>query len=168
MTVGVHVGLGADIAGGYSLSMNQGMLTFFYPKKTSKSSDGTSLGMRSALQVSRTRQGRLKSGQPDPFAVASQSLLNSKNLAIGWKESLYLATHGGAQAVGMANIGLFKEGHVADIQIIKLGGKDSSIDLFRDEMDLSNEDMVEKWFCNGTKQDRNAVYVAGRLLFCRK
>jgi len=86
---GVKVGLGTDVAGGYSADITN--------------------TMRQAVAVSRIRQGRETTRKIDQ----DQAL---KNLAIDWKESLYLATKGGAIALGL-NSGPFKVGVPFDAQM---------------------------------------------------
>lgn len=88
---GVKVGLGSDIAGGYDLGI-QGV-------------------MRMAVSVSRLRVGLLKrEGQ-------TLSEIASKNVRIDWKESLYLATKGGAKAMGLRkDSGRFTVGAPFDAQ----------------------------------------------------
>lgn len=66
------MGLGSDIAGGYDLGI-QGV-------------------MRMAVAVSRLREGLLKRETGDDA---------SRNPRIDWKESLYLATKGGAEAMDL-------------------------------------------------------------------
>lgn len=72
---GVKVGLGSDIAGGYELGI-QGV-------------------MRMSVAVSRLREGLLKRESQTP----GDTVVN--NPRIDWKESLYLATKGGAEAMGL-------------------------------------------------------------------
>lgn len=91
---GVKVGLGTDIAGGYSADIMN--------------------AMRQAVAVSRMRQGRetmgrVKEGQNETSRI-------EKNLAIDWKESLYLATRGGSIALGL-NSGVFEVGAPFDAQM---------------------------------------------------
>jgi len=94
---GVKVGLGTDIAGGYSADI---MNT-----------------MRQAVVVSRLRQGRetiRKINQDRPLKTEEQD--PQRNLAIDWKEALYLATKGGATALGL-NSGSFEVGAPFDAQM---------------------------------------------------
>ena len=79
LDAGVRVGLGTDIAGGYSIDIMN--------------------AMRHAVAVSRMREGariRACSGtrrhldKPDDWV-----------LSIDWKEALFLATRGGAEALGL-------------------------------------------------------------------
>jgi guanine deaminase len=88
---GVKVGLGSDIAGGYELGI-QG-------------------AMRMSVAVSRLREGLLKR--------ESEAAVNpiSQNLRVDWKESLYLATKGGAEAMGLPHgCGSFEVGAPFDAQ----------------------------------------------------
>ena len=76
LTRGVKVGLGSDVAGGYALDLMQ--------------------AMRQAVIVSRMREGERIIQQQDKQAEAQDP-----NLAIDWKEALYLATRGGAIALDL-------------------------------------------------------------------
>ncbi len=68
--------------------------------------------MRQAVTVSRMRQGEeilLRTNE-------TQVQEDRDNLAIDWKESLYLATRGGSVALGLKN-GLFQVGAPFDAQM---------------------------------------------------
>lgn len=86
---GVRVGLGSDIAGGYELGI-QGV-------------------MRMSVAVSRLREGLLKREGQTPGEP------NAINPRIDWKESLYLGTRGGAEAMGLPH-GSFNVGAPFDAQ----------------------------------------------------
>lgn len=64
--------------------------------------------MRNAVAVARMRDGQRKE-----LAVGDQSA-TSTSLRVDWKESLYLATRGGAQAVGLE--GMWRVGSPFDAQ----------------------------------------------------
>ena len=91
MKSGVKVGLGTDIAGGYSVDVM--------------------CAMRQAVIVSRMRENE---------KVAKGEKLSdgeNENLAINWKESLYLATRGGAVALNLPpGTGIFEVGAPFDAQ----------------------------------------------------
>lgn len=87
---GVKVGLGTDIAGGYSLDLMS--------------------AMRQAVSISRMRQGAKIMAGHGPARDD-----DGKTLAIDWKESLYLATKGGATALGLKT-GAFAVGSPFDAQ----------------------------------------------------
>ena len=86
---GVRVGLGSDIAGGYELGI-QG-------------------AMRMSVAVSRLREGLLKR---ESRAPGESTITNPR---IDWKESLYLGTKGGAEAMGLSH-GSFDVGAPFDAQ----------------------------------------------------
>lgn len=91
----MKVGLGTDVAGGYSLDIMN--------------------SMRQAVVVSRMRQGsRLMAPQNQDNRAGHE---NTESLAIDWKESLYLATRGGATALGLPRgSGAFEVGSPFDAQ----------------------------------------------------
>jgi len=92
---GVLVGLGTDVAGGYSIDILN--------------------SMRHAVATSRMREGARV------LESRSESVMGSevKPLAIEWKESLFLATRGGALALGLEKCGEFRVGASLDAQLSK-------------------------------------------------
>lgn len=130
----VKVALGTDIAGGYSVDIMN--------------------AMRQAVAVSRMRQGRETMGQPkitelDKPSQNKAKLEDEGNLAIDWKESLYLATRGGAVALGLKG-GLFEAGAPFDAQMIMLQTTSTAeglgnFDFFEDTaLRVFTEEIVEK------------------------
>ena len=91
LDLGVPVGLGSDIAGGYSIDIMN--------------------SMRQAVAVSRIRDGTRK---------ISENNNDGKSLAIDWKDALYLATRGGAIALGLSS-GVFQAGAPFDAQCSEFG-----------------------------------------------
>lgn len=71
------MGLGTDVAGGYSLDMMN--------------------AMRQAVAVSRMREG-------SRMMMDAGIAIDSKKLSIDWKEALFLATRGGAMALGLQGV----------------------------------------------------------------
>lgn len=138
LSAGVKVGLGSDISGGYELGIQQ--------------------SMKWAVAVSRSREGHRKREQEATSA--------EKSLGITWKEAIYLATLGGAQAMGMDDlVGNFEVGKAFDAQQVQLGRKRSRIDYFGDAEGRTDiEELIEKWWCNGREEDRVGVWVQGRRL----
>ncbi|KAI9355120.1 hypothetical protein DFJ73DRAFT_789641 [Zopfochytrium polystomum] len=154
----LRVGLGSDIAGGYNISIQT--------------------QMRQAVVVSRLREAHRRQQRDEPSAAAPQSL------RVEWKESLYLATRGGAEALGL-NSGTFEAGAPFDAQLIKLVDEDTGmgiggIDVFdtlptalkqgtehiEDSVELRKwwEEMIERWWCNGDSRNRIGVWVQGSQL----
>ncbi|CAL1713271.1 unnamed protein product [Somion occarium] len=152
---GVKVGLGTDIAGGYSIDIM--------------------VAMRQAVAVSRMREGSRVMAHTEGRQVEDKQ----RNLSIEWKEALYLATGGGAAAMGLhPGAGTFQVGAPFDAQQIRLshGGLRSSVgplDLFDlgegedkngegSETWKLNLEHVEKWWCLGDVRNRITVWVQGR------
>jgi guanine deaminase len=95
---GVKVGLGTDIAGGYSAD--------------------TMSAMRQAVAVSRMREGaaRIEAERKESRDTDDES----QSLGIDWREALYLATRGGAVAMNIPRVlGMFKIGAAFDAQCRK-------------------------------------------------
>ncbi|KAJ7288161.1 hypothetical protein C8J57DRAFT_1165739 [Mycena rebaudengoi] len=138
---GVKVGLGTDVAGGYSLDLMN--------------------SMRHAVSVSRMRQG-------SKIMAAAEG--SSRSLAIDWKESLYIATKGGAAALGLPT-GAFAVGAPFDAQEIRLvdahGVGVGALDFLELEGSSTFADsqitieMVEKWWCLGDVRNRIGMWVQG-------
>ncbi|KAJ3733350.1 hypothetical protein DFJ43DRAFT_1131390 [Lentinula guzmanii] len=151
----VKVGLGTDIAGGYSLDIMS--------------------AMRTAVAVSRVREG-----ERDREGMALQNVdttSNGKSLAIDWKESLFLATLGGARALGVES-GVFKVGAPFDAQQIRLFNSSTrvgagALDFFEMEIEAGRNQekyhkqtcitkaMIERWWCIGDERNREAMWVQG-------
>lgn len=92
---GVKVGLGTDIAGGYSIDIMS--------------------AMRQAVMVSRMREGARIMGD---LVVKNDA---ETQLSVDWKEALYLATKGGAIALGLSKgSGTFDVGAPFDAQLSKI------------------------------------------------
>ncbi|KAG5653660.1 hypothetical protein H0H81_011620 [Sphagnurus paluster] len=146
LLAGVRVGLGTDIAGGYSVDIMN--------------------AMRTAVVVARMREGTR--------TLAQKSIQNEVihgSLAIDWKEALYLATVGGVEALGLTrDIGVFAVGAPFDAQQIRVyDAKNSAgvgaLDFF--DLDLQagspglNLEMLEKWWCVGDGRNREGMWVQG-------
>ncbi|KAF7314425.1 Amidohydro-rel domain-containing protein [Mycena kentingensis (nom. inval.)] len=145
LDTGVKVGLGTDIAGGYSLDIMT--------------------AMRHAVAVSRMREGQRQVAESEKDKVASTPL------SINWIESLYLATKGGAEALGLPT-GVFAVGAPFDAQKICVfdaaGNGVGSLDFFDLEDGASPQavtmEMLEKWWCVGEKSNRLGMWVQGAQL----
>ncbi|KAG6909227.1 hypothetical protein DXG01_001409 [Tephrocybe rancida] len=143
----VKVGLGTDIAGGYSADVGS--------------------AMRWGVGVAHMRKGFLSEE-----AVGSRDgegqVTKEEGGVLDWKSALYLATRGGADALGLGEgAGTFAVGATFDAQQIRLfdpatltgvGG----IDLFDLERESEvTEEMVEKWWCVGDDRNRVGMWVQG-------
>ena len=137
--------------------------------------------MRQAVIVSRMREN---------IRVAAESATERKedNLAINWKEALYLATRGGAIALRLPEgTGIFAVGAPFDAQQSRftalyipsfaLMDSDRLVNVYNPSSGTGSgpldffvapagieEDMVEKWWCIGDVRNRSAVWVQGTRL----
>ncbi|KAG5644914.1 hypothetical protein DXG03_007466 [Asterophora parasitica] len=158
LSAGVRVGLGSDVAGGYDLDIM--------------------CSMRWAVGVSRMREGATSESRP-------QGVEAEAPLAINWQESLYLATVGGLDALGLPAraMGTFDVGAPFDAQQIRLFEPESArgvgaLDFFDLEIKVERGErleelaeitleMVEKWWCVGDGRNRVALWVQGRAVWPR-
>jgi len=152
----VKVGLGTDVAGGYSLDIMN--------------------AMRQAVAVSRIREGeRVLKGGPQ-----------SQNLSVDWKESLFLATRGGSVALGLEgmfkvgvpfdaqeskclnkiiedNFDMFRAVRLFDPMI---GSSFGSLEYFESDDGMEylklTPEIIEKWWCIGDTRNRGRLWVQGR------
>ena len=91
---GVCVGLGTDVAGGYSIDIMG--------------------AMRWAVGVSRMLEGaRLERSEGQ---ASGDPAIDTRGVQVDWKEALYLGTRGGALALGLGS-GVFKIGAPFDAQL---------------------------------------------------
>ncbi|SCZ88741.1 BZ3500_MvSof-1268-A1-R1_Chr10-3g03074 [Microbotryum saponariae] len=88
--------------------------------------------------------------------------------AVEWEEALWVATRGGAEAMGLST-GIFERGRPFDAQLIELGNPRSRVEWFDGfgeqgsvEATTPFKTKVEKWFHLGSEVDRKAVWVQGR------
>lgn len=105
LTAAVRVGLGTDVAGGYSADIMD--------------------AMRWAVGVSRMRDGeRIEHRSPQPIQGEGGSNADAhangdgEDLKIDWMEAMFLATRGGAEALGL-DCGVFEVGAPFDAQCSK-------------------------------------------------
>lgn len=146
LVAGVRVGLGTDVAGGYSLDMMS--------------------AMRQAVAVSRMREGTRR-------LEHAQEAEEGNGVAVDWKETLYLATQGGKEALGLGRgSGTFKVGAPFDAQQIRIFDAENgmgvgALDFFDIESEENTEisiEMVEKWWCIGDGRNRIRMWVQGHIL----
>ncbi|CAH2350034.1 probable guanine deaminase [[Candida] railenensis] len=90
-------------------------------------------------------------------------------------EVMYMATLGGAKAVGLSDmVGSFEVGKKWDAQLIDLGGKDSSMDIFEWQVPSGKvvskeytdkvEQLLGKWVFNGDDRNCRKVWVNGKVV----
>ncbi|KAF8311249.1 Metallo-dependent hydrolase [Clavulina sp. PMI_390] len=91
----VKVGLGSDVAGGYQIDMMT--------------------AMRQAVITSRTREG----SRVETSIARGDASTSGASLAVHWTDTLFLATRGGAEALGLRG-GHFVAGASFDAQLSTL------------------------------------------------
>ncbi|KAH7919244.1 Metallo-dependent hydrolase [Leucogyrophana mollusca] len=153
LSKGVKVGLGTDIAGGYSIDIMD--------------------SMRHAVSTSRMREGTRKL-EPNSVLIRDKddsTEFAETSLAIDWMEALHLATRAGAQALGLPQTGVFEVGATFDAQCIKLYDHESglgvgALDFFDSPVGVGGEggitlDILEKWWCMGDARNRVGMWIQG-------
>ncbi|KAI6041394.1 Metallo-dependent hydrolase, partial [Pisolithus marmoratus] len=149
LDAGVMVGLGTDVAGGYSIDIMS--------------------SMRHAVAVSRMREStRVLERIGECGGNTETSDCETRSLAITWKESLYLATRGGALALGLSKVGELEVGSPLDAQEIAVYDVENGVGIgaldFFDEPSGITLEMIEKWWCMGDTRNRVGMWVQGKKL----
>jgi len=142
------VGLGTDVAGGYSLDIMD--------------------AMRQAITTSRMREGAKMIARAEGGLQEANS---GESLSVDWREALYLATRGGALALGLPRgCGLFEVGAPFDVQCIRVFDPETNLGVgsldFFDSVPVTNSarlslELVEKWWSLGNSQNRVGMWVQG-------
>lgn len=138
--------------------------------------------MRQAVIVSRTREGARVEA-----LVQGPQTSDGKSRAVHWIDTLYLATKGGAEALGLST-GTFTVGAPFDAQlsenlesgpncclrvlsasdsyrVVNLADEDGAgvgdLDFFDPLESLRWVEAIEKWWCLGNNSNRSGVWVQG-------
>ncbi|KAI7869390.1 guanine deaminase [Spinellus fusiger] len=131
---GIKVGLGTDVAGGFSPSVLDAMRSAFMASKTIK-----------MMHQKKAKEEAKEEIKYEPLCPG---------------ELFYLATLGGAQVLGLEDtVGNFAVGKAFDALWVDLTQEDSPIDVF-DKDTLMH--MFEKFIFNGNDRAISHVYVQGR------
>ncbi|KAH7908832.1 Metallo-dependent hydrolase [Hygrophoropsis aurantiaca] len=150
LSEGVKIGLGSDIAGGYSVDIMD--------------------SMRKAVITSRLREGARKLDPNSLLINDTSDKPMQTSLAIDWVEALHLATRGGAHALGLPQTGVFEVGAAFDAQYIKLyddttGAGVGALDFFDSPLGSGiTLQILEKWWCIGDVRNRTGVWIQGEKL----
>ena len=134
LDMGLHVGLGTDVAGGSSPSLLHN------------------------CQAAVTASRYLESGVNADLPQSQRGVLHAR---INFKEAFWMATTGGGQALNL-NIGLFKENYAFDALVIDTQVADSNLVVW-DELDGA-EDILQKIIYNASCQNIRKVWVQGALV----
>jgi guanine deaminase len=132
LDLGLHVGLGTDISGGHAPSIID--------------------NCRQAIAASRA----LEEGV-DPALAANERRRPGQR--IDFREAFWLATAGGAEALGL-DAGVFRAGAPFDAVLIDLAALSSNVRTF-EGLD-SHEDVLEKIVSTATRANIAGVWVEGR------
>ncbi|TDL29740.1 Metallo-dependent hydrolase [Rickenella mellea] len=139
LDIGVSVGLGTDIAGGYSLDIMN--------------------AMRSAVVVSRIREGERVENRRGGSALSIDWKTALYLATRGGAVALNLPE----------GSGMFTVGAPFDAQLIRAfdsSGKDAvgPLDFFPEDLGsrVVTEEVIEKWWCLGDARNRKGVWVQGR------
>jgi len=154
VSMGNKVGLGTDVAGGYSPCMLSMIRNAVIADRSVRQ------GGRHSFDFLATTQ---KTGADRSAAITSACAVHKANLEgmpdkMDWRHALYLATMGGAQALGIdKQVGTIEVGKSFDAVLLDVSG--GGIDLFDTD---GNHDILEKLLNLGTEHNVSKVWVGGR------
>ncbi|KIJ54214.1 hypothetical protein M422DRAFT_25158 [Sphaerobolus stellatus SS14] len=96
---------------------------------------------------------------------------STSSLRVDWKESIYLATVGGATALGLVSqdsqpfqVGLPFDAQQIDLYDEHKGEGVGNLDFFDEPEKGLTVEMLEKWWCLGDTRNRSAMYVQGKKI----
>jgi guanine deaminase len=145
---GLTVGLGTDVAGGYSPSMLQ------------------------AVRMAVVNSHAIKAAVLVPDATAEVAAAAADQHVLGWQQGLWLGTMGGAKALGMEGmVGSFAVGKEFDALVVDCG-LEEVFDMFEgtpgvpeitDAVDRVLQ-LVEKFVHLGDDRNLMQVYVQGKMV----
>ncbi|KAK9808225.1 hypothetical protein WJX73_000245 [Symbiochloris irregularis] len=142
-SLGVKVGLGTDIAGGYSPSMLNAMRNAVIASKA----------LRMQAIIHKHSKGQ------EPKAKDREAEIDIDADLIGWKEALWLATQGGAEALGLQDsIGQLQVGKQLDALLVDCTKADT-FDIYPADTSL---DRLEKFATVGDDRNISGVWIKGR------
>ncbi|XP_073399835.1 guanine deaminase [Dendrobates tinctorius] len=152
----VKIGLGTDIAGGYSISLLDAIRKAIETSKIlfmERSKDGQD-------NDEKENEKQLNEINRDAQNGPRSTEFNAKVLS--YKEAFRLATLGGSEALSIDHItGNFKVGKEFDALLIDPEAKDSPFEVFSQ---MSREEMFQRFLYLGDDRNIKAVYVAGRCV----
>ncbi|EWM24381.1 guanine deaminase [Nannochloropsis gaditana] len=154
LEAGVKVGLGTDVAGGYSSSMLSAIRSCVLASRALE--DGVEEWRHGEEEGD--REGKKEGGKQGGEQWCKEG---REGMRIDWKEALWLATMGGAECLGLEEeVGSWAVGKAFDaVRVdVKKGGAVVVLEGGGD----SAEDLVEKWVNNGDDRHVLEVYVVGR------
>ncbi|XP_044128892.1 guanine deaminase isoform X2 [Bufo gargarizans] len=156
----VKVGLGTDIAGGYSISLldtiRKAIETskILFMERSKREQDNNVIESKKKGKITPNRING--DTQNDPIKTE-----NSHHV-LTYKEAFRLATLGGSEALSIDHItGNFEVGKEFDALLINNDAKDSPFEVFTP---ISTEEVLQRFIYLGDDRNIKAVYVAGRCV----
>ncbi|XP_040273011.1 guanine deaminase isoform X1 [Bufo bufo] len=156
----VKVGLGTDIAGGYSISLldtiRKAIETskILFMERSKREQDNNLIEGKKKGKITPNRI--IADTQNDPIKTE-----NSHHV-LTYKEAFRLATLGGSEALSIDHItGNFEVGKEFDALLINNDAKDSPFEVFSP---ISTEEVLQRFIYLGDDRNIKAVYVAGRCV----
>jgi cytosine/adenosine deaminase-related metal-dependent hydrolase len=148
---GIKVGLGTDVAGGYSPSMLDAIRQTIIASHV-KVFDERSSRLSSAASIT--------SDATDSEADVSEIKKSPEHKRLSYSEAFHLATVGSAEVLNMGNVvGNFLPGKKLDCLVVDVFAKDSPIDIFDGE---GISDYFQKFLFLGDDRNIINVYVDGK------
>ncbi|XP_075684210.1 guanine deaminase isoform X2 [Rhinoderma darwinii] len=153
----VKMGLGTDVAGGYSISLLDAIRKAIETSKIifmerSKSE-------RDNNETQNKQQENMKPDEVNEDTQNGPMKTENNHNVLSYKEAFWLATLGGSEALGIDHItGNFKVGKEFDALIINPEAKDSPFEV---NSHVSKEEMLQRFLYLGDDRNIKSVYVAG-------
>lgn len=156
----VKMGLGTDIAGGYSISLLDAI------RKAVETSKILFIERSKVKQENNEIDNEQKENMiPNGINRDAQNdLMKTETIpnVLCYKEAFRLATLGGSEALSIDHLtGNFEVGKEFDALLIDTEAKDSPFEVFSN---ISKEEMLQRFLYLGDDRNIKAVYVAGRCV----
>lgn len=149
---GIKVGLGTDVAGGYSVSMLNAI-------RQTIIASATKAFNKADVQTAGHEKASTEENDQDENSEEEDEITKRNGGAINYREAFYMATQGGAEVLDIDNkVGNFLVGKEFDALVINPFVPDSPFDVY-DTDDIS--DIFQKFLFCGDDRNIVEVYVSG-------
>ncbi|XP_056379070.1 guanine deaminase isoform X2 [Hyla sarda] len=154
----VKMGLGTDVAGGYSMSLLDTIRKAIEASKIIFMERS-----KSERYNNETEKEQKKNVMPEGINADDQNgILQFEKKVLSYKEAFRLATMGGSEALSIDHLtGNFEVGKEFDALLINPDAIDSPFEVFSD---ISKEELLQRFLYLGDDRNIRAVYVAGRCV----
>ncbi|XP_075047834.1 guanine deaminase [Mixophyes fleayi] len=154
----VKMGLGTDVAGGYSISLIDAIRKAI---ETSKIIFMEKI-KRETNKINTNQKGKMAPNEVSGHAKNGTMEMELDYNVLSYKEAFRLATLGGSEALNIDHItGNFEVNKEFDALVINPEAKDSPFEVFSQ---ISKEEMIQRFLYLGDDRNIKAVYVAGRCV----